>query len=153
MKLSLTVGLCAVGLLLTSVASQAADYCVTFPGFVIVGKGFKVPPKGNCKPWNGFSAQSGHNSPSNGTGCTSSDGSQLNLMFITAFAEVGDSFEEDQMTISLPSGAVTDHFTNFSGGTGSSGGPVAGTAHTCTHNPIPAVTGSESSSQLGNTAN
>lgn len=151
-SLLLAIGACLAGLLLASAALNAADYCVNFPGFVIVGKGFKVPAKGTCKPWVGFSAQQNENSPSNGTGCTSSDGTHLNLMFTTASPEESNSFEEDQMTISLPSGAVTDYYTFFMDGTGSSGGPVSGTAKKCSRNPIPAVAG-RSPSQWGNSAN
>jgi hypothetical protein len=70
----------AASLALAPGASRAADYCVTFPTaptYTLVGRAFVVPPKGKCKPWNRFTPQNSTNSPSVGTGCTSSDGSNF----------------------------------------------------------------------------
>lgn len=149
MKRGLMFGFVAAGLLLAAGISQAADYCVTLPdSLVFVGRGFAVPAKGTCKAWIGFTALGGQNSPSSGTGCTSSDGKHLNLMFTTGFAEDGAHFEEDQIVISLPAGTASDFFTEFLDAVADSGGPIAGTAAKCSKVAIPAVANPQASSQL-----
>ncbi len=122
MRLSVAIGLAAAGLFLAPSFSHASDYCISFPSapsFVVVGKGFTIPGKGQCKAWLGFSPEDGENSPSSGVGCTSSDGSHLSLTFTTAFPQEsigGDAHEEDQMSLALPSQTGTDFSSFFQGG-------------------------------------
>jgi hypothetical protein len=141
MKRGLTLGFIAAGLLLGSGIAGAVDYCVTFQqepeNLVFVGRGFKVPAKNTCRPWIGFTAQNGENSPSSGTGCTSSDGKEMSLMFTTAFPQDGDHFEEDQIVISLPAGTAADSFTEFIGGVGDSGTGIAGNGAKCSKIAVP----------------
>src|SRR5215510_1805269 len=74
--------------------AQAADLCVqvhlpmgTFQGH-LVGKGFKVPSKNKCKPFNGF-MEPGHHfgAMAVGTGCTKADGSLFRLHVTTHAAD------------------------------------------------------------------
>ena len=117
MKLSALLGTCAAGLLLMSGVSQAKDYCVDLNSvFIVVAPGFSIPAKGKCKAWVGFSAQDNLNSPSTGTGCTSSDGTEFSLMFTTAFPNSGSAYEEDQMTLSLPAQTGDDFSTGIEEG-------------------------------------
>ena len=119
--------------------SAANDMCLTINSstYVLVGKGFIVPPKGKCRPWTGLTAQSNTNSPSSGTGCTSSDGSHLNLTITTSFPDFG-LFFLDSVTLSLPSRTGTD--VNISLGGGDSSGTFSAVAVTCAPQPIPAIT-------------
>jgi hypothetical protein len=76
----------ALGLVFATVATaQAKDLCINIPNFFgpnapLVGKKFRVPPKNQCKPFNGFT-------PSSvpffvvGTGCMSPDGFTFYLAF------------------------------------------------------------------------
>ena len=72
--------------LATAAAVQARDLCLTIPNFFgavpLVGKGFRVPPRNRCKPFNGFT-QGGSGIPTfvAGTGCTSADGFAFHLAF------------------------------------------------------------------------
>jgi hypothetical protein len=154
MRLRAVLGIAAAGLFLAPALSSATDYCITFPvsGFVVVGRGFAVPAKGQCKPWNGFSAQGGINSPSTGVGCTSSDGSHFNLTFITTFPQgpTATFFEEDQMSLALPTQTGNDSFTTFSGGSVSSGGPATANGAKCSKVAIPADVEPGPTSALGN---
>jgi hypothetical protein len=67
--------------------SWALDYCFEFPAaptaYIQIGVGFKIPGAGECKNWVGFTPQNDANSPSAGTGCTSSDGSNFTLNLTT----------------------------------------------------------------------
>jgi hypothetical protein len=61
--------------------SKEKDYCIGFPGhggFALVGQGFVIPDKGKCDPWTGFFIPN-ENSPSAGTACTATDGSDLSI--------------------------------------------------------------------------
>jgi hypothetical protein len=89
----------------------AKDYCVTSGGSTFVGKGFAIPTKGNCKSWIGFTFEFAGNSPSSGTGCTSSDGSTFNLTITTSEPENGGGAYIDSMTLALPDQTGTDHET------------------------------------------
>ena len=96
-----------------------ADYCLTnqtTPTYVLVGRGFVVPAKGACKPFNGFTGYLGQNSPTIGTGCRSSDGSHLNFTLITSQPENGGFVEIDSITLSLPAENGTSNATYISGG-------------------------------------
>ena len=70
----------ALGLLMTTASvAQATDLCVVMLGETYVGKKFTIPPKNQCKPFNGF--QQADNFFLTGMGCTSSDGTSLRLQF------------------------------------------------------------------------
>lgn len=132
-------------------AAQAKDYCLfdqTVPDYILVGRGFTIPAKGKCKPWTGFNAQGGQNSPTAGTGCTSSDGSHLNLTLTTSFPQNGGDVEIDSITLSLPlqSGMSSDIF--FSAGTVSSGSFLE-TGAVCTGRSIPAAMPANVAGQQG----
>ena len=89
-------------LLLAPGLASAKNFCITgFPNssYIMLGQGFTVPKKGKCKVWIGFVEE-----PliaSTGTGCTSTDGTELTLSIIsstsTGFSEV------DGIALSLPS--------------------------------------------------
>lgn len=105
------VGLAAtvVALLLLPQIASAKNYCIGgFPNtaYILLGAGFKIPPKGSCRAWIGFNKQ-GH-SASSGTACTASDGSDVNFS-ITTGTESGGFAEIDAINLSLPSqtGSVT----------------------------------------------
>jgi hypothetical protein len=73
-------------LLLTVAPAHAADLCLSIPNFFgvtpLVGKGFRVPSRNRCKPFNGFTlGSSGFPSFVVGTGCTSADGFAFHLAF------------------------------------------------------------------------
>lgn len=142
MKRGLVFGFVAAGLLFATGFAKA-DYCLTFPtdtpgeNLVFIGKGFNVPAKNACKAWIGFSNFSSENSPSSGTACRSADGKQMNIMLHTGFPAEGTFFEEDQMSVNLSTGQVSDFFTNFADGAPDFGGPVSGTAAKCSKIPVP----------------
>jgi hypothetical protein len=85
----------ALGLVLATVATaQAADLCLSIPNFFgqapLVGKKFRVPPKNQCKPFNGFT-QGGFSSFVAGMGCTSADGFAFHLSFTAHNTASGDT--------------------------------------------------------------
>jgi hypothetical protein len=85
----------ALGLVLAFVAAaQAKDLCLSIPNFFgqapLVGKGFQVPPKNKCKPFNGFT-QGSFSSFVAGTGCTSADGFAFHLAFTAHNTASGDT--------------------------------------------------------------
>lgn len=129
------LGLIAI-LILTPGVSRAKDYCLTVNSstFVLVGQGFAIPPKGKCKPWTGFTAQIGLNSPSVGTGCTSLDGSHLNFTITTSFPEFFGATVADSITLALPSQSGTTFETQTGVGTSQLG--VVGAS--CSKSMVPA---------------
>ncbi len=142
MRRGLLLGFVTVGLLCTLGVARA-DYCLTFPtdtpddNLVFVGRGFVVPAKNACKSWVGFSNFNAEISPTSGTACRSADGTQMSIMLQTGFAAEGTFFEEDQMSVDLSTGEVTDFFTNFDDGASDFGGPVDGTAAKCKKIAVP----------------
>lgn len=84
-------------------AARAADFCITVSPTDTtryVGKNFKIPGPGKCKPWNGvylptFAAVS----VSTGTACTSSDGTNLRINLVTARATIAFN---DYIVLPLP---------------------------------------------------
>jgi len=155
MRLSVAIGLAAAGLFLAPSFSHAGDYCISFPSaptFVVVGRGFTIPGKGQCKAWLGFSPQFGDNSPSSGVGCTSSDGSHLSLTFTTTFPQnsEGDAHEEDQMSLALPSQTGNDFSTFFQGGSVTVGGPLTADGAKCSKIAVPATAEEGSAMRWGN---
>jgi hypothetical protein len=130
-----------------------ADYCLAFPTvptFTMVGRGFVIPAKGQCKLWIGFTPSGSSNSPSAGTACTSSDGSNLSLTITTM--QSGQVFF-DSISMALPAQTGTDDETLL--GTGSASATVDGAKCTPKSNPIPAafsgteVSGQQESPDLG----
>lgn len=94
----------ALMLALLGSTANAADFCIVvnpLDSTKYVGKGFKVPPKGKCKSWDGVYLPSFANvSVSTGTGCTSSDGTTLRLHLVTARETVAFN---DYIVLPLPS--------------------------------------------------
>lgn len=129
--------LCAAvfGLMLPGL-SAAKDFCLTINSstYVLIGKGFTVPLKGRCKAWTGLTVQSNTNSPSAGTGCTSSDGSHLNFTITTTFPDSGLFFLD---TITLTRPAMTG--TDFNVEIGSTPGSFSAVGAFCAPVSIPAV--------------
>jgi hypothetical protein len=148
-------GLAVVLLLVPSVA-QAKNFCISGfpnPNWLLVGKGFVVPGKGVCKAWLGFNPANTNNSPTNGIGCTSSDGTNLSLNVTTSDSE--DGFVEiDSISLALPAktGSVVgqdiggNSVVSFSASSGITGA-------VCTTNTIPAVSGSSASEVLNGAGN
>ena len=135
---------------LVASAAMAKDYCLTYTGFSVeaVGRGFKIPAKGKCKSWIGFTGGSvvTQNVPTSGTGCTSSDGTHVSLTFTGSNPEDGGNIFIDSVTLALPAQTGTVYETVINNATpvrttyGMSGAP-------CTKVPIPA-----SASALSRTA-
>ena len=71
---------------------SARDFCINYNGGVCnyVGKSFKVPDKGKCRPWSGFGTPAcfGAHNAQTGTACTASDGTHVNFT-ITSLATTG----------------------------------------------------------------
>jgi hypothetical protein len=126
------------------------DYCVTFPSvpdYILVGRGFIIPPKGKCKTWTGFALQSGINSPTSGPGCTSSDGTNVTLGLTTMLqvTTATTSVIFDAVSLSLPSQSGTDN-ENAVNGIGSQVSVAATGAHCAVgSHPIPAVASEQTS--------
>jgi len=90
--------------LVWSSPARGADYCIRFAASAseqFVGKKFKVPKPGQCKPWNGFLVTDFSNvSISTGTGCTSSDGTTFRLNL----SSIRENFSfQDYIVLPLPS--------------------------------------------------
>ena len=79
------IALASALLVIASAAPARADFCLSTGFATWVGKGFRIPPKGKCKPWNGFLVTTASSIPrvGSGTACRSStDGStHLSLQF------------------------------------------------------------------------
>ncbi|MGC1341360.1 MAG: hypothetical protein WA854_03495 [Candidatus Binataceae bacterium] len=95
-------GIAAVLFLAPGLAS-AKNFCIggfTNTSYILLGQGFTIPKKGTCKAWIGFVEEP--ETVSSGTGCTSTDGTELTLS-ITSGTETGAFVEVDAITLSLPS--------------------------------------------------
>jgi hypothetical protein len=130
-----------LGLAVVAVAPAArADFCIeneSTTSQILVGKGFVVPAKGECKPFNGFTAYLGHNSPIVGTGCMSPDGSQLNFSLFTTYPENNGLVEIDSLPLSEPSGMGVDMPTFISGGVAGGGAAFEAIGFKCGKPPVP----------------
>jgi len=131
----------AITLILAPGIGQAASFCIKGfpnPSWLLVGKGFTVPAKGVCKPWTGFNPANGSNDPTNGVGCTSSDGSNLSLNVTTSDEPLG-FVEIDSISLSLPSktGAVVGQDIGSNSVSSYTASGITGAA--CSNNTIPAV--------------
>jgi hypothetical protein len=116
-----------------------ADYCLTnqtTPTYVLVGRGFVVPAKGACKPFNGFTGYLGQNSPTIGTGCKSSDGTRLNFTLTTSQPENNGFVEIDSITLVLPAQTGISNATYISGGVPGAGSFIVA-GGTCKPPPLP----------------
>jgi hypothetical protein len=94
--------------------NKEKDYCISFPGhavFELVGQGFAIPDPGRCEPWTGFFITS-VNSPSTsaGTGCTATDGSDLEITITSS--RQGIVFI-DSIILSLPAQTGADEETSI----------------------------------------
>ncbi len=128
--------------------SWALDYCVTFPSatnYILVGRNFVLPLKGTCRAWVGFTPQNSYNSPSTGTGCLSSDGTNFSLS-ITTMESVYTIF--DAISLNMPSQTGIDNETVLGLGSGT----ISAVGAKCKPkaNPIPAVqSGQPETPQIG----
>ena len=86
-------------LLLAPQITQAADFCTTFG---LVGKHFKMPSPGKCKPFIGFVTATGK-AVWTGVACTSSDGTTANFNVQTL-----DQFGIETVRFNLSLPALTD---------------------------------------------
>jgi hypothetical protein len=105
--------------------AQAGDFCMTGSTFQIVGKSFKVPPHGKCKPFFGFFPSTG-GSATTGQACTATNGSHVVFDLTTTVS--GLVFAEwDNIDLSLPTltGPITST-SDFLGTLSSSSGVVTG---------------------------
>ena len=133
----------ATAFLIAAGAQHAAavnkDYCITFTNnssYVLTGIGFSPPAPNNCITWTGFTTQSGHNSPSVGTACTSSNNATMTLTIETTFPGFGVPYsEQDGIHITADGSGTAIYTYNYQGTAGSGSGPV--TAVACTAGSIP----------------
>jgi hypothetical protein len=129
------VGLAAILVFRPGVAG-AKNYCIggfANSTYILVGVGFTLPAKGTCKTWTGLTTQNDFNSPSAGTGCTSSNGTELSLTITTSVPQNAGHIEIDSITLSLPKQTGDTNSTNIKAGvvtsffgSGITGGPCAG---------------------------
>lgn len=128
-------------LVVAPVHARAQDYCLSFPGsgYTLVGKGFVVPKRGQCRAWIGFSPLGGFDAPSAGTGCLSSDGTKLSFTTTTAFDFV-TLF--DAIALNMPSQSGEDEEQGIeTGQTFFASAGVQGKVCAPINNPIPNVEG------------
>lgn len=87
-------------------SARAADVCIEWKTLTtthqLVGKAFRVPGKGKCRPFAGFDIAYPSLFDATGSGCTASDGSELRLV-LTASRE-GYSPIFFHVTLPLPLG-------------------------------------------------
>jgi hypothetical protein len=122
-------------------SASAADFCIRHyrPGyqafFDMVGKGFKLPSKGRCKPFLGFasSTQTPDAFDVTGSACTASDGSAVHFV-LTELSRGSSSVSFIAIELPLPlgpSGTIMHRYTN--------GGSLTGTStpQACSTTPVP----------------
>lgn len=90
--------------LVGGLAAHAADFCIASGGVTYVGKSFRVPPSGKCKPWAGFilGLSGDPDNTTHGTACASSDGAHVDFALTTAI-EGGDDVLFDHLSLPKPS--------------------------------------------------
>jgi hypothetical protein len=139
-RLQTIIGIVAL-LVFSAGVARAKDYCVSLPSapnYILVGQGFSIPPKGQCKPWTGFCLQLQENSPSVGTGCTSSDGTHLALAISTSFPENVGQFVTDSIDLTLPTQSGLDGQALYNPPATPQFAQIAAKGGTCKiKNPIP----------------
>src|SRR5262245_54054698 len=90
MKRTLFIFTAVFALFASAAPARATDLCVQVSNYAghLVGKGFKVPPKTKCKPFNGFTEPGMlFGAMAVGTGCRTADGSLFRLHVTTLAAD------------------------------------------------------------------
>jgi hypothetical protein len=103
-------------------ASYASDLCISyFAGPLltintIVGKGFRVPAPGKCRPFAGERTQGSYGAGvASGTACTASDGTVMHLVLITSsISYIQNSTVRMDVSLPLGGGATLDEEYNDS---------------------------------------
>ena len=107
------------GVSLAKNKNKESDYCISFPGhagFELVGQGFSIPDPGTCQPWTGFFLHSDNSSsPSAGTGCTATDGSDLALTMTSSSATGSVTIEAITLLLPAQTGADVEKSIGVSG--------------------------------------
>lgn len=83
-------------------AAQAADFCMEWQTVsqthTLVGKGFRLPTRGRCKPFYGVDAYGGQQWEATGSACTSTAGDEVHFL-VTYMAQ---SYAPIFLDIALP---------------------------------------------------
>ena len=98
-----------LALVLSWSTAQAGDFCITetsAPSNVFIGKSFRIPPKGKCKAWIGFTPNI-FTFPNTGSACTASDGSHVTFNIAATVLDGAADGEAAFFDVSLPSLTVT----------------------------------------------
>jgi hypothetical protein len=138
-RLALIVILASAAVVGSLGPATASDFCITNIE-TLVGKGFRLPPRGKCKPWLGYTVngEGGPNSAT-GTACTAADGSHATIDVTTMYPASGDTiFATIMLPLPLGSGATLREsglisgtgYLEFKGGPSTTAGPC---------NPTPPV--------------
>jgi hypothetical protein len=131
-RLTIIVALASAMALDSVVLASASDFCIT-NGDTVVGKNFRIPSKGKCKPWLGYTVND-EGGPNSGTGtaCTASDGSHVTIEITTMYPASGDTiFATIMLPLPLGSGATFGEsglipgtgYVLFKGGGSTTAGP------------------------------
>jgi hypothetical protein len=117
--------------------AAAKDYCITIASssYILIGKGFVPPIRGNCRAWIGLVNQTGYNAPSTGTACASSDGTHLNFSITTTYPQA-NVFYFDSVSLALPSHVGTDYLASL--GSNSGGTLLTAVGAACKTQTVPA---------------
>jgi hypothetical protein len=112
--------------------AQAGDFCITAAAtFQIVGKSFKVPPHGKCKPFFGFFSTS-PGSATTGQACTATNGSHVEFGLTTTDSGSPGFTQWDNIDLSLPA------LTGTLASTGAVSGTLTSASSAVTGAPCPA---------------
>lgn len=142
MKIRATIALASLLFAAPAAARPApvrfTDYCLTFPGFnyTLIGKGFSVPARGQCRGWIGFSPLGGFDAPSIGTGCLSSDGRKLSFTITTMFDYV-TLFDNANLNMPMQTGDAEEQGIEIGLTFPPAGAGVSGAACNASANRIP----------------
>jgi hypothetical protein len=120
-----------------STIAYAKDFCIdgTSAPFQLVGKNFKVPAHGKCKPFAGFFS-SDNRVGTSGQACTADDNSHVTFVLTTV--ENSGFIEIDNIDLSLPSLTGTLNGNSTSGTTWGGFGSQPVTAAPCPADvPVP----------------
>jgi len=123
--------------------AHAADFCLKHwrggPGkyFFMVGKGFRVPAKGRCKPFIGVSVsdQAPDIFDFTGSACTASDGSTVHFV-LTEMDRAASTVGFVHIMLPLPLGPLGTMLTRYPDGSAAFGKPSPETCPTPTM-PVP----------------
>jgi hypothetical protein len=111
--------------------AHAADFCIKHwrvgegVYFDMVGKGFRVPGKGRCKPFVGFSASAQDPGVYDETGsaCTATDGSKVRFV-LTEMDRASSNVTFFEISLPLPLGPSGTYMRRFPNGSAEAGWPV-----------------------------